>query len=155
MWKLKYSPGTIEARGFKGGQQVLAAKRETPGPAARILLRADRNRIVANGEDVACVTVEVVDAQGRQVSTADNEVEFQITGAGKLLGVGNGDPSSHESDKAPKRRAFNGLCMAIVQALKTSGDIQVQASSAGLTGSALTISASAVPLRPSVSEINR
>src|ERR1019366_8869348 len=117
-WKVKYAPGVIEARGSKGGQQALSAKRETTGPPARIMLRPDRARIAADGEDVSMVAVEVVDAQGRVVPVADNEVSFKVSGGGKLLGVSNGDPSSHESDKGNQRRAFNGLAMVACEPAK-------------------------------------
>jgi beta-galactosidase len=139
MWKVKYEPGAIEARGYKGGEQVSTAKRETTGAPAAIRLHPDRGHISADGADVSMVTVEVVDAQGRNVPLADNEVSFNVSGAGKLLGVGNGDPSSHESDRANKRRAFNGLCMAIIQSSKQPGDIVVEASAAGLQGTSATI----------------
>ena len=79
-WKVKFEPGVIEARGYQGGQKVLTAKRETTGAPARIVLRPDRMRIDADGEDVAMVAAEVVDAQGRIVSTADNEIAFTISG---------------------------------------------------------------------------
>jgi beta-galactosidase len=96
------------------------------------------------------VTVEVVDAQGRVVPIADNEITFRVTGSGKLIGVGNGDPSSHESDKAEKRRAFNGLCMAIVQASKTAGDLVAEASSPGLRGASVTIGCRAASVRAAI-----
>jgi len=149
-WKVKYAPGTIEAKGYKGGQQVLAAKRETSGPAAKIVLRADRPRLSANGEDVALLTAQIVDAQGREVPIADNELTFQVTGGGRLIGLGNGDPSCHEMDTAASRRAFNGLCMAIVQTSKSADEIQVQASSPGLEQAVVSLTSAAVPLRPSV-----
>ena len=80
------------------------------------------------------MTVEIADAQGRMVPTADNQVTFRLSGPGAIIGVGNGDPSSHEPDKANSRRAFNGLCMAIVQAAKTPGEIWLEATSPGLQG---------------------
>lgn len=98
-WIVKYAPGTIEARGYKNGRQVLTAKRETTGPAAKLVMTADRLEVLANGEDVAMFAVEVHDAQGRVVPVTDNEVAFQVSGRGRLIGVGNGDPTSHESDK--------------------------------------------------------
>jgi len=148
MWKVKYASGFIEARGFKGGQQVLATRRETVGAAARVALRADRNRIAADGEDVAMVTVEIVDAQGRRVPTAGDEVTFQVAGAGKLIGVGNGDPSSHEPDKADKRQAFNGLAMAILQASREAGEIRLTAAASGLQGAQLTVTVAMAKPRP-------
>ena len=149
-WKVKYAPGTLEARGFKDGRQVLTAKRETSGPAAKIALRADRDRLLANGEDVAMITAAILDAQGREVPVADNELTFSVTGGGRLLGLGNGDPSCHELDIASSRHAFNGLCMAIVQTSKSTDEIHVRASSPGLEDGAATLISAAVSLRPAV-----
>lgn len=143
-WKVKYAPGTLEARGYKAGQQVLVAKRETTGEAAKLVLLPDRQRISADGQDVCLVEVQVVDAQGRMVPQADAEVLFNISGAGKLIGVGNGDPSSHEPDKADKRRAFNGRCLAILQSAKQAGEMTVQATSPGLGPAAITIECQSV-----------
>ena len=145
-WKVKYAPGVIEARGYRGGQQVLTAKRETTGAPARIVLRPDRARIAADGEDVSMVAAEVVDSQGRIVSVANNEIAFSIAGNGRLIGVGNGDPSSHESDKGDRRRAVNGLCMAIVQASRQDGTLKITASSPGLEGASATLECA--PARP-------
>ena len=138
-WKVKYAPGTIEARGFRGGTQVLSSMRATTGAPARLVLHPDRTEIGADGEDVSVVAVRVVDAQGRDVPVASDEVTFNVTGAGKLIGVGNGDPSSHESDKAATRHLFNGLAVAIVQAGRQGGDLRVDASAPGLQGASATI----------------
>jgi beta-galactosidase len=73
-----------------------------------------------------------------------------VSGGGKLLGVSNGDPSSHESDKGDKRRAFNGLAMAIVQAGKQAGEMQVEASSPGLEGAVVTVVCEPAKARPAV-----
>jgi len=150
-WKVKYAPGVLEARGSKNGQMVLTAKRETTGEAAKLVLRPDRQKIAADAEDLSVITVEVVDAQGRPVATASNEVSFQISGPGRFIGVGNGDPSCHEPDNGNKRSAFNGLCMALVQALKQPGEIRVEASAPGLESASTTIQAEAARLRPAVS----
>jgi beta-galactosidase len=149
-WNVNYAPGTIEARGYKGGKQVMTARRETAGPAAKLVLTADRTEIAADGEDVAMFAVEVQDAQGRYVPTADNQVSFRVTGPGGAIGVGNGDPTSHESDQGGSRKAFCGLCMALVQSAKTAGSITVEASAPGLTAASVTISSRAVKLRPQV-----
>jgi beta-galactosidase len=149
-WNVKYAAGSIEARGFQDGRQVMTAKRETTGPAAKLVLRTDRTEIAADGEDLAMFTVEVQDAQGRIVPVTDNEVAFKVTGPGRLAGVGNGDPTSHESDIGSSRRAFSGLCMAIVQATKSAGDVTVEATSPGLTGATATVGSKRVRLRPQV-----
>ena len=149
-WNVKYAPGTIEARGYKDGRQVMTAKRETTGPAAKLLLRADRREVAADGADVAILAVEVQDAEGRVVPVTENEVTFKVTGPGEVIGTGNGDPTNHEPDPAPARKAFGGLCVAIVQSGKTAGSLRVEATSPGLTPAAVTIASKAVKLRPQV-----
>jgi beta-galactosidase len=154
-WNVEYAPGTLEARGFRDGKQVMTARRETAGPAARLMLAPDRREIQADGEDVSVFAVEVQDAQGRVVPVTDNQVSFQVTGSGKIIGVGNGDPTSHEPDTGTTRKAFSGLCMAIVHSTKSPGSIQVEATSPGLTGASATISAKSVKLRPQVARWER
>jgi beta-galactosidase len=149
-WKVPYKPGTIEARGYKDGRQVLAEKRETTGGPAKILLRPDRHEIKADGEDVSLVEVQVLDSQGRLVPVAGNDILFHVSGNGKIIGVGNGDPSSHEPDKANKRRAFNGLCMVIVQSQKQQGEIRLEASSPGLEPATLVLTSLQVTPRPAL-----
>ena len=151
MWRVRYAPGALEARAYRGGHVVLTAKRETTGPAARVLLAADRPRISADGEDVAVVEVRVVDAAGRTVPVAGDEISFQVSGAGKLIAVGSGDPSSHEADRGSSvRRAFNGLCMALVQATKESGEIQIEATAPGLAPGTAAIRCESATPRPAV-----
>jgi beta-galactosidase len=149
-WKVKYAPGAIEARGTKNGKVLLTEVRETTGAPAKIVLRPDRQKISADGEDLSVVAVEVHDAKGRVMPTASNEVSFELSGPGKMIGVGNGDPSCHEPDKATKRSAFNGLCMAFVQATKQAGEIRVVASASGLESATAVIQAEAAQPRPAV-----
>ncbi len=149
-WKVKYTPGVLEARGSRSGQVVLTEKRETTGAPNGIVLHPDRREIAADGEDVSVIAVEVVDAQRRVVPVAANEVNFKVTGPARVIGVGNGDPSCHEPDKADKRSAFNGLCIVIVQALRSAGEIRIEASAEGLVSASILVRAEAVSLRPSV-----
>jgi beta-galactosidase len=149
-WIVKYAPGVIEARGFKDGKLAMTAKRETTGSAAKLAIDADRREVSADGEDVAFFAVEVQDAQGRVVPITDNLVTFKVSGEGKLIGVGNGDPTDQESDKGTSRKAFCGLCMAIAQTTKTAGKMTIEASSPGLAGASVTIACKEVKLRPQV-----
>jgi beta-galactosidase len=156
-WKVKYEPGTIEARGSKGGKVVLTEKRETTGAAAAIRLTADRTEIDADGEDVAVLKVEALDKEGRLVPTAENFIGFKISGDGALIGVGNGDPNCQQSDKEPRRSLFNGLAQVIVQSTKQSGEIHVEAVKEGWDGPELTpakisVTTKRVELRPAVPE---
>jgi beta-galactosidase len=98
-WKVIYEPGTLEARGYRSGKVVATTRVETTGAPAAIQLVPDRALLAADGADVAVVSVKVLDAQGRVVPTADNDVHFEIQGPGRIIGVGNGDPGSHEPDR--------------------------------------------------------
>ena len=97
-WQVKYAPGTLSAKGFNGGKVMAEQKIETTGDAVAIQLTPNRQSINADGEDVSVFTVSALDAQGRAVPVAQKKINFAIEGAGKILGVGNGDPSSHEPD---------------------------------------------------------
>jgi beta-galactosidase len=150
-WKVPYAPGVLEARASKGGKVILTGKRETAGRAAKIVAVADRAEISADGQDLAVVNVSIVDAQGRPVATSSNKMTFALNGPASVIGVGNGDPSCHEPDKASERSAFNGLCMAIVQGRRgQAGAIGVTVTSDGLESATVTISASSGPLPPIV-----
>ena len=154
-WKVKYEPGVIEARGTKDGKVVLAEKRETTGDPVAIRLTTDRTDINADGEDVAVLKVEVLDKEGRALPTAGNKITFKVTGEGKFLGLGNGDPNCQESDKEPERSLFNGLAQVIVQSTRTPGTITVEAYCKPyprpvLPAVQLTIATKKVELRPSV-----
>jgi beta-galactosidase len=131
-WSVPYAPGVLSARGYNGMKLVMETKVETTGAPAAVRLQADRSTIAADGEDVSVVDVSVVDAQGRVVPNADNSVQFELKGPGKIMGVGNGDPSSHESDKASERSVFNGNAQVIVQASRQPGVIELSASSVRL-----------------------
>ncbi|MGC2618933.1 MAG: glycoside hydrolase family 2 TIM barrel-domain containing protein [Acidobacteriaceae bacterium] len=141
-WDVPYEPGTLRAVGMKEGKVAITEHVSTTGEAYAISLSADRTRIAADRRDVAHVTVAIQDAQGRVVPDADNNVSFSIEGAGRLIGVDNGDPASHDSYKANSRRAFHGLCLAVVQATHTGGLIKIAAVSTGLRPASLTITAS-------------
>ena len=98
-WQVKYAPGTLSAKGFDDAGNVLAeTKVETTGDAAQIQLTPDRRTIKADGEDVSVFAVVGAGRAGRVVPVAQNKINFAIEGAGKIIGVGNGDPSCHEPD---------------------------------------------------------
>ena len=149
-WQVAYEPGTLEARGWSSGEQVLSQTVLTTGPAHALRLVPNRQTLKADRQDVAVVRVEVVDQQGIIVPTADNEISFRLSEGATVLGVGNGDPSSHEPDKATRRRAFNGLNMALVQAGEASGASALTAASPGLLGASTTIDLLACERRPFV-----
>ena len=136
-WKVSYQPGTLEARGIEQGRIVAQDRQVTPGAAAAVRLVADRTRLNADGADLAMLSAQVVDAKGHPVATADNLLHVTISGPARLIGVGNGDPTSHEPDHGPTRHAFNGLAQAIVQSTGQAGRIVVSVGGEGLSGATL------------------
>ncbi|PZR33299.1 beta-galactosidase GalA [Caulobacter segnis] len=135
-WSVPYAPGRLVAYGFKGGKVVLKSERVTAGAPASILIETDRTRLSADGQDVAVVNISVLDKAGVIVPKAAVRVDFDLIGAGRLIGVGNGDPNSHEADKASFRTTYNGRAQALVQTRKTPGDIRLTARAEGLTSAA-------------------
>jgi len=153
-WNVKYTQGKLSAKGFIGGKLVKEEMIETTGEAVSVQLIPDRSTINANGEDISVFTVAVVDAQGRMVPTANNKVNFELSGAGKIIGVGNGNPSCHEPDTYIKggwsRSVFNGLAQIIVQSTKEVGEIKLTASADGLQSVSSVVKTQASALRPSI-----
>ncbi|MBN1765446.1 MAG: DUF4982 domain-containing protein [Sedimentisphaerales bacterium] len=100
-WEVPYERGVLLAKGYNNGQEIISTEVETTGEPASIRLIPDRSTIKADKEDVSVVTVQVEDRQGWVVPTAGNEITFSLAGPGKIIGLGNGNPSSHESDVFP------------------------------------------------------
>jgi beta-galactosidase len=98
-WKVVYQPGVLMAKGYKSGKEIITDKVQTTSDAATLQLSADRTAINADGEDVSVITVQVNDKNGLMVPTADNHISFTLGGPGKIIGVGNGDPTSHDPDR--------------------------------------------------------
>jgi beta-galactosidase len=136
-WQVPYQPGQLVAKGYRKGKVVARDTLETTGAPARIKLSPDRTRLYADGEDAVVVPVSVLDAKGRLVPNTNNRVYFHLTGDGRIMGVGNGNPSDHDSDKADQRNAFHGHCMAVVQAGSHPGVLQLTVTSPGLTSASI------------------
>lgn len=128
-----YEPGTLEVVTYKQGKKWATDVVKTAQPAAGLTVLPDRAEIGADGLDLAFVTVRVVDPDGVMAPRADNRVQFKIEGPGEIVATDNGDPTSFEPFQAPERKAFNGLCLAIIRAKAgQTGKITLTASSEGL-----------------------
>ena len=129
----------LDADGNTLAEEVI----RTAGQPAKIELVADRNELTGRVlNDLAFVTVRVLDRDGNLCPRADNEIQFDVTGNGFLRAVGNGDPTSLESFQANHRRALNGQCMAIIQVkpdAEAGQPITIRATSGGLKPVELTI----------------
>lgn len=107
-WSVPYAPGVLEARGYRQGQLAGTTRVETSGPAAAVIVTPDRPTVHADGTDVVVFNLAAQDARGRFVPVADNLLQFHVTG-GRILGVGNGDPSSHEPDQFHETISFRPI----------------------------------------------
>lgn len=140
-WRVCYAPGTLKAVSLNKGHVVKSATITTAGPAAQIQLTADRTVIAADGYDLSFVTVTLVDQDGNPVPDANPLITFNIKGNGVISGTDNGYQASHESFKSNRKKAFNGLCLAIVQTTGKAGSIELEAQAEGLPSAAITIRA--------------
>lgn len=134
-WKATYQPGKVIAKGYKQGKLVKTETIETTGSASKIQMVADRTEITADGRDLSVINITLQDAKNRFVPDACNNLTFTLQGEGRILGVGNGDPSylgeDHPKDKDCKQfsiPAFNGHAQVIVQSTKSQGKITLTCS---------------------------
>ena len=132
-WKATYQPGKVVAVGYKNGKQILTETFETTTHADKIILKSNRRTITSDGRDVAVVTIEIQDAKGRIVPDACPMLTLRLEGNGRIIGVGNGDPSylgaDHPKDKDCKEfriPAFNGYAQVLIQSNRDAGNIQLK-----------------------------
>lgn len=147
-WQAVYQPGKVVAIGYKNGKRMLTQQVETTKSAYKIVMKTDRQTISADGRDVAVVTVEVQDTKGRIVPDACPMLTFKLTGDGRILGVGNGDPSylgadhpNHNDCHEFSIPAFNGLAQVIIQSSRNSSALQLRGEANKLKTGELTINA--------------
>ena len=150
-WEVPYAPGKLEAVATRNGKEVARNAVETTGEPVALKLLPDRNSLAGDGADAQTVTVCAVDAQGREVPTANLSVTFAISGPGEIIGHGNGDNCSHEAEKGNHRSLFNGLAQVVVQSKRAeSGTILLTAQADGLKSAEARITARPTAARPAV-----
>ena len=137
-WKVPYSPGKLEAIGFKDGQKTVSSSVVTSGAPARLFVKADRSTIKADGSDLSFITIDVQDQSGNFVPKADNLIQVEVYG-GKLLGLCSGNPQNHQDPAQPSMHAFNGKLLAIIQSDQRKGSITVKVRSTGLPSNKILI----------------
>lgn len=143
MWMdVKYEPGTIKVVAFDNDGKPVAEKEvHTAGEPHHFVLEADREVISADGNDLSYVTVIVVDKDGNSCPNADNQLNFNVTGAGTFKAVCNGDATSLEMFHLPTMKAFSGKLVATVQSLEKAGNIELEVSGAGLKTAKISLKA--------------
>ncbi|WP_457356514.1 beta-galactosidase GalA [Roseateles sp. P5_D6] len=130
-WSVPYAPGSLTARGYQAGKLVVTETVATTGDGSAVRLTADRARIRADGDDVAVVRVSVVDREGRVVPTANQRLSFEVSGPARLIGMGNGDPGSHEADKPAEFHRYAALGHWRLQGVARSEDAAALLAGAG------------------------
>jgi beta-galactosidase len=144
-WTVNYAPGKLEAIGYKKGKK-LTTMVQTTGEAYRIIIRPTKSSLVLDGKDAAVFNITVLDKQGLEVPDASNLLHFSVSGGAHIIGVGNGNPSSHEPDKFAagdwQRQLFSGKCQVIIQSdarKQSAGDLNFRAEGEGLVPGSSTL----------------
>jgi beta-galactosidase len=131
-WNVKYQRGTLEIRGYNAGKMVASSVIKTYGKAENIKALADNHQFKRGDNGICQIEIEVAGQNGDRVQTAENEIQVQVIGEGKLLGLESGSNDSHESYQSDKRKALRGRLLAIIQLSGKPGQTQVQITSPGL-----------------------
>ena len=141
LWEgVEFEAGEITAIGYKDGKEIMRHTRKTAGEPASLTLTADRDVIAADGYDLSYITIDCVDSEGNFMPTAMNQLYFEVTGAGELVGVDNGNAAGSESLKGDKMKLFNGKALAIVRSLHNKGgNITLTVKGEGLGEHSITI----------------
>jgi beta-galactosidase len=131
-WQVPFEPGALKAVGRKNGSVECEFTLCTAGPAQRIELLPDANKLRADGRDICHLEFRIVDAQGVRVPDADHELTFTADGPAKIIGIENGDLNDPATGKDGIRKAYHGRGLAIVQSTHQAGRVRVRARANGL-----------------------
>ena len=134
-----WQSGVIKAIGTKDGKEVAVDSIKTVGAPAKIMLKSDRTTLYADGDDVSCIEVDIGDMDNSSIFTADNTVQFTMTGPARSLGVASGDWMNEEPFKATGRKAYRGKALIVIQSTLVPGTISLTVSSPGLTPATLAL----------------
>ena len=135
-----YSPGELKVVAYKNGEKWAEDVMKTTGRAALLSMSADRSEITADGKDLVFITVRIEDKNKLLVPRSNNQLNFSIEGPGRIVATDNGDATSHEFFQSKTKKAYNGLCLVIVEAEKgSSGTLTIKGESKGLKDSSVKI----------------
>ena len=148
-WKVPFKAGTLKAIAYDESGNVITdtdgrAEVKTTKSATKLVVKADRTNIKADGKDLSYVTVDVTDEDGNIIPDAKNEIKFSVEGAGEIVGVDNGSSPDHTPYNSLTRKAHAGKVLAIVKSGKNEGTVTVKAESQGLAEGSAVINTEAV-----------
>lgn len=138
-WNIPFEPGVLEAIGRDGDKTVCEFALKTADRPSRIELLPDSARLSADGQDIVHIEFRVVDADGVRVPDAENEVNFEVSGPAKIIGLENGNLDTTEPYGTEKRQAFRGRGLAILQSTRTAGKIILKARASHLASAVITL----------------
>jgi len=138
-WRVPFAAGTLKAVSTKNGKVVLKTETKTASDPYRLIIKADRSSINADGKDLSFIEVNIVDKNGVPVPYAKNLVKFSVIGQGFIAGVDSGDPVSMESFKSNQHTALNGKVLCVIQSNGKKGSISLTASADGLQSTTIQI----------------
>jgi len=151
-WQIPYRPGTLRAVAYDETGKVIAVdERSSFGDAVALVATADKTALRADGVDLAFVEISALDAAGHPVENANNRVTVRVEGAGRLVGLDNGDSTDYDQYKGSSRRLFNGKLLAIVASRTAAGPCSVTVSGVGLATATVSLTALTAPVTPGIS----
>ncbi|MBR3825913.1 MAG: DUF4982 domain-containing protein [Lachnospiraceae bacterium] len=148
-WQVAYEPGRITAVAYdETSAEIARETRYSFKDGVKLSIQANKQELCADGEDLVFLEISVLDEDNHPVENAMNYVEVLVTGAGRLLGLDNGDSTDYDEYKGNVRKLFNGKLLAVVASKQTTGEIIVTVNSKGLESASLTLKAESAPVRP-------
>lgn len=131
-FKVPFEPGVLRVVGHFADGSECSEVLHTPSDPATVVLTSDKETLLADGRDIAFVEISTVDVNGIPVGNARNRIRVEVSGAGRLVGLDNGDSTDYDSYKGDNRRLFSGKLLAMVESTLEPGEITVRAYSEGL-----------------------
>jgi beta-galactosidase len=142
VYQVPYTGGELKAIGYSGDVEKSSFSLVTAGDPVKIVMKPDRAKLRADGQDLSFIVVELHDDNGLRDPRAVDRINFEISGPGEIVATGSSNPMSIESFRQPRRKAYQGRCLVIVRAGRTEGDIVLRASSGNLESSEIIITSS-------------
>lgn len=130
IWRLTYQAGILEIKAYDENNHIIAYDSTSSfKDAAKIILKPDKNELQADGRDLLFVEISTIDESGNYVANARNRVNVEVKGAGRLVGLDNGDSTDYDSYKGTNRRLFSGKLIAVIKSRLEQGDIEIKVTS--------------------------
>ncbi|MCH5251786.1 MAG: DUF4982 domain-containing protein [Lachnospiraceae bacterium] len=151
-WQIPYKKGVLKAVAYDEEGNIIATDIQSSfGDPVSVVLKPEKESILANGEDLLFVEITTVDQDGIFVANSRSRMNVKVTGAGRLIGLDNGDSTDFEQYKGTSRKLFSGRLIAIIAAKTTEGEIQIEVTSPSLASASLSIPAVKAPVRKGIS----